>query len=105
MRPTRYLQTSRQSIENTSMKTKGLLSIALTVGSVGLITFPTGPILAQPAIQNVWGHTTMSLDGDWHVIVDPYENGYFNYRYEEADNGYFRNQKPTSVRDLNRIRL
>ncbi|OGV10960.1 MAG: beta-glucuronidase, partial [Ignavibacteria bacterium RIFOXYB2_FULL_36_7] len=31
---------------------------------------------------------------------DPYENGFYNYRYDERDNGYFKNQKPKSKSDL-----
>jgi beta-glucuronidase len=38
--------------------------------------------------------TFISLDGDWHIIVDPYENGYYDYRLEPNPNGYFRNEKP-----------
>ncbi|NOQ91233.1 MAG: beta-glucuronidase, partial [Flavobacteriaceae bacterium] len=28
---------------------------------------------------------TTSLNGTWHYIVDPYETGYYNYRYEPYD--------------------
>jgi beta-glucuronidase len=34
------------------------------------------------------------------MIVDPYESGYYNYRYQPSDNGYFRNAKPKSKSDL-----
>ncbi len=27
----------------------------------------------------------VSLNGEWKIIVDPYENGYYNYRYEPFD--------------------
>ena len=33
-----------------------------------------------PQIVNVFGRETVSLDGLWKTIVDPYENGYYNYR-------------------------
>ena len=33
-----------------------------------------------PQIVNVLGRQTVSLDGMWKTIVDPYENGYYNYR-------------------------
>ncbi len=27
----------------------------------------------------------LSLDGDWKIIIDPYETGYYDYRYEPRD--------------------
>lgn len=51
-------------------------------------------------IQNISGRKTVSLNGDWHIIIDPYENGYYNYRYEPNPNGYFKNQKPKDKSDL-----
>lgn len=33
-----------------------------------------------PQIVNVGARETISLDGVWKSIVDPYENGYYNYR-------------------------
>ena len=35
-----------------------------------------------PQIVNVLGRQTVSLDGLWKTIVDPYENGYYNYRMQ-----------------------
>jgi beta-glucuronidase len=37
---------------------------------------------------------SISLDGDWHVIVDPYDNGYYDFRMKERPDGYFLNEKP-----------
>ncbi len=51
-------------------------------------------------IQNTDARSTVSLDGDWHIIVDPFENGYYNHRYEEKSNGYFKNTKIQSPSDL-----
>jgi beta-glucuronidase len=51
-------------------------------------------------ITNTEGRKTTSLDGQWQVIVDPYESGYYNYRYEPIENGYFKNAKPKSQSDL-----
>ena len=51
-------------------------------------------------ITNIEGRKTTSLNGYWKIIVDPYENGFYNYRYEESDYGYFKNQKPKSKSDL-----
>ncbi len=47
-----------------------------------LLTLLAFPAAAVPAIHNVDGRTTVSLDGTWNAIVDPYENGYYNYRMQ-----------------------
>ena len=44
--------------------------------------------------------TTVSLNGKWHVIIDPYENGYYDYRYLVSRNGYFKNAKARNKTDL-----
>src|SRR6266436_2333920 len=51
-------------------------------------------------IANVDGRVTTSLDGKWRIIIDPYENGYYDYRYQESPNGYFKNAKPKTKSDL-----
>src|SRR5689334_2651799 len=51
-------------------------------------------------ITNTEARKTTSLDGQWQVIVDPYESGYYDYRYQPSDNGYFKNAKPKSKSDL-----
>lgn len=51
-------------------------------------------------ITNTEGRKTISLDGQWQMIVDPYESGYYNYRYQPIDNGYFKNAKPKSKTEL-----
>lgn len=58
-------------------------------------------------IQNIYNRETSTLNGKWNYIVDPYENGFYNYRYtpfdETADptmsGGYFTNQKATQPSD------
>jgi len=50
-------------------------------------------------ITNVLNRNKISLNGRWNYIVDPYENGYYNYRREPYDEsefpsgGFFLNQK------------
>jgi beta-glucuronidase len=51
-------------------------------------------------ITNTDGRKTVSLDGPWQTIVDPYESGYYDYRYQPNPNGYFKNAKPRSKSDL-----
>jgi beta-glucuronidase len=61
----------------------------------------SAPVVAQQVqITNVDARSAMSLDGDWSSIIDPYENGFYNYRYEPHADGYFRNQKPQTPSDL-----
>ena len=52
-----------------------------------------------PLISNVFGRKHQSLNGAWHTIVDPYENGYYDYRYEPNVNNYGLNQKPKDPGD------
>ncbi|MFP4547402.1 MAG: glycoside hydrolase family 2 protein [Fidelibacterota bacterium] len=52
-------------------------------------------------IQNVYNRESFTLNGKWRYIVDPYETGYYDYRYQpydQSDNpaqsgGFFVNQK------------
>ena len=36
-------------------------------------------------IVNAPNRQSLSLNGKWHYIMDPYETGYYNYRYEPYD--------------------
>jgi len=56
--------------------------------------------LAEVALQNPAARAGFDLDGKWDIIVDPYENGFYNHRYEESANGYFKNAKPSTPEDL-----
>ncbi len=60
-----------------------------------------------PLINNVYNRKTKSLNGDWHYIVDPYENGFYNYRYEPFEaqenpgkGAFFTNAKRAGEGDL-----
>ncbi len=53
-----------------------------------------------PLMTNVGGRHTLSLDGRWQTIIDPYENGFYDYRSKESPNGYFKNAKPKTPGDL-----
>jgi beta-glucuronidase len=50
-------------------------------------------------ISNVFGRKHLSLNGPWHAIIDPYENGYYDYRYEPLEKPYGSNEKPKSEGD------
>ena len=51
-------------------------------------------------IANTDGRKAVSLDGQWQTIVDPYESGYYDYRYQPNPDGYFKNAKPKTKSDL-----
>jgi beta-glucuronidase len=51
-------------------------------------------------IANPDGRKTVSLDGQWKIIIDPYESGYYDYRYQPSANGYFKDAKPQTKSDL-----
>lgn len=59
-----------------------------------------GSACAQGLIQNTGARRHVDLGGEWSIIVDPYENGYFNHRYEVKENGYFRNAHPEGPSEL-----
>ena len=40
---------------------------------------------AQPVMMDLSDRATVSLDGKWSYIVDPYDVGYFDYRYQPFD--------------------
>ena len=51
-------------------------------------------------IANTDARKTISLDGQWKTIIDPYESGYYDYRYLPSPNGYFKDTKPKTKSDL-----
>ena len=64
-------------------------------------------ISQEKLITNVYNRNTTSLNGTWKYIIDPYENGYYNYRYEPFDqqespraSAFFLNSKPKNQSDL-----
>ena len=67
-----------------------------------LLAFVTTAQSQQPAplITNIEGRQTISLNGRWQTIIDPYETGYYDYRYQPSANGYFKNSKPKNPGDL-----
>ena len=53
-----------------------------------------------PLIQNVQAYESLSLNGDWHYIVDVQEEGYYDYRMNPTRWGFFQNAKPQRPEDL-----
>jgi beta-glucuronidase len=59
----------------------------------------------MPPVQNIYGRTHLSLDGRWSYIIDPYENGYYDYRHMPFDQsasgkgGFYDDRKPKDKTD------
>ncbi|MBW8002092.1 MAG: beta-glucuronidase [Planctomycetes bacterium] len=51
-------------------------------------------VAAINLIINVDNRTTTSLNGKWPAIVDLFETGFYDYRYQENKWGFFDNYKP-----------
>lgn len=66
---------------------RNVLFVSLFITMLGALS--TGFAQTSPQIINVDGRTTTSLDGQWKSIVDPFENGYYDYRRQPLKSGYF----------------
>ena len=55
-----------------------------------------GKMMAQevPLLSNISSRNNITLNGKWSYIVDPLENGYYDYRLMPfKNNGFFENKK------------
>ena len=84
-----------------SLKT---LLLALIMGITGIFTGSSAR--AQTSlIQNAPARRVLSLNGSWNYIIDPYENGFYDYRREAFDKsatgkgGYYDNAKPSTAQE------
>ena len=73
----------------------------------GFILSLQGAYSQAAVMTNAYHRNSTSLDGEWHYIVDPYENGFYNYRYEPFENqenpgngAFFNNAKRKNKADL-----
>lgn len=55
---------------------------------------------ATDVLQNVYSRNVQSLNGTWNYIIDPYDNGYYDYRLKVSKNGFFKNKKAKTKSDL-----
>ncbi len=63
--------------------------------------------LMEPGgIQNIQARKILSLNGQWNYVVDPYENGYYDYRHEPFDQsksgtgGFYDDKQQTDKSEL-----
>jgi len=75
-----------------------------------LSAFSAGFLLFSSRVSgnlNVYYRDCISLNGTWNIIIDPYDNGYLNYRLEPMDEdnnpwsvGYYADKKMQSPDEL-----
>lgn len=54
-----------------------------------------------PLVANIYAREHITLNGKWNYIIDPLENGYYDYRLQPfKDNGFFENKKAAKPSDL-----
>ena len=73
---------------------------SLLLSILFLATIPLAQAQQIDLINNTDNRKTISLDGQWRVIIDPYETGYYDYRYQPSANGFFKDAKPKTKSDL-----
>lgn len=70
-----------------------MMNIKTNIISVFFLIISINPLFAQKGLSdqiiNVQNRQTILLDGLWRTIVDPFENGYYDYRLQPSNSGYF----------------
>jgi beta-glucuronidase len=61
-----------------------------------------GSAQVAPLLANISARSTTSLDGQWQVIVDPYDVGFVDYRAQplKSNSAFYKNHKPQSNSEL-----
>jgi beta-glucuronidase len=74
----------------------------LTLTLCGLFAAGRDGAQVAPLVANIDGRSTTSLDGQWQVIVDPYDVGAVDYRAQalKGDSAFWKNYKPQSKSEL-----
>ncbi|HOK36069.1 MAG TPA: glycoside hydrolase family 2 TIM barrel-domain containing protein [Paludibacteraceae bacterium] len=67
-----------------------------------LLIFPVSSMANDvPILANAYARNVISLDGKWNYIIDPLENGYYDYRMQPYEkNGFFENKKAKNPQEL-----
>lgn len=93
--PVTHIHAIRSAGRSVPVKSVTLLILSLLINFIDMY----GQF--SPLIQNAESRSTLSLNGKWNYIVDPYEMGYYDYRYvpydqnpKPQDRAYFTNTKP-----------
>ncbi|RNL52562.1 glycoside hydrolase family 2 protein [Pedobacter jejuensis] len=62
-----------------------MFKLKLSVLLVCLSIFSSICFAQVSSIQNIQARKIQSLNGKWNYIIDPYENGYYDYRHQPYD--------------------
>lgn len=73
--------------------------LAATLVAFALLPPPAGAVEPMASLACPASRPGISLDGEWRVIVDPYDAGRIDYRGRESPQGYFLDAEPTSPSD------
>ncbi|HEV2353701.1 MAG TPA: glycoside hydrolase family 2 TIM barrel-domain containing protein [Puia sp.] len=57
--------------------------LVLFAGRSEATDMPDAP--GTPVIQHIFARQELNLDGRWNYIIDPYENGFYDYRHRPFD--------------------
>jgi beta-glucuronidase len=79
---------------------RGLVALPMLAATVICAAAAPAHAAAPSALAFADGRAGVSLDGAWHVIVDPYDNGSVDYRSQPRPHGYFDDAKPRDRSDL-----
>ena len=55
---------------------------------------------SQSILQNVYARKIEYLNGQWQIIADPFDAGYYDYRLNISQDGFFKNEYPKSKSDF-----
>ncbi|HVG40596.1 MAG TPA: beta galactosidase jelly roll domain-containing protein, partial [Chitinophagaceae bacterium] len=58
---------------------------AVNILTISSLIFCSKLIAQTDLITNIQSRKTISLNGKWQYIVDPYETGFYDYRYQERN--------------------
>jgi len=70
-----------------------------TIAIIALSILGSIPANAQSVptvLADVDHRQSMSLNGDWHIMIDPYSDGLFTFHREVRQDGYILNEAPTA---------
>ncbi|MGN6543264.1 MAG: glycoside hydrolase family 2 protein [Ginsengibacter sp.] len=78
--------------------------ILVTVAMAALLLIGQLTYAQLNLLTDIPNRNTISLDGKWAYIVDPYETGFYDYRYKEMNenspSAYWNSDKPKNKSDL-----
>ena len=81
-------------------------NVKLRILALALLPLALARLEAAGSLINAYSRQSLSLNGKWNVIVDPYETGFYDYRYQPYDQGpastaaFFMDHRPADKSEL-----